>query len=619
MPDFSDLIYLYKKGCELNAYLHFGAHLKSTNDKSGVSFSVYAPNAKSVYLAGDFNNWSENCLMENYQGIWHISDEKAMPGQCYKYIIQDKEGKKTYKADPYAFSSELRPNTASIIANPFHFDWDDDKWLKKRAKTQWHSSPVNIYEVQLCSWDSIISDKKPINLEKTGRALVEYAKSMHYTHIELMPVSEYPYDGSWGYQTTGYYSLSGRYGKPETLQRFINLCHKNNIGVILDWVPGHFCPDEHGLINFDGTHLYGDEFHPHWGTYKFDFSKKEVHSFLLSSALFWANQYHIDGIRMDGVTSMLFLNYGKDTVEKKNELGGEDNLYAKDFIKKFNDTMHEQFPGFITCAEESSSYQGVTAPTYLNGLGFDFKWNMGWMNDSLDYFSQSSSKKEHNHDKITFSSVYMRDENFILPFSHDEVVHGKNQLPDKMPGNDFNKFALLRTLFAYQTLHPGKILNFMGNEIGQRMEWRYYEPIEWFMLEYPIHDSLHEFVRELNRLYLSEPALYEMDRDVYGFEWIDGNNRGQSVFSFIRRARNGNEIIAVFNMSENCYSNFRLGVPQSGRYEEILCSNLNIYNGTGLHNSKTISTENVSNHGRSQSIVIEVPALSAMIFRNTQE
>ncbi len=616
MHDFSDVIYLYKKGCELNAYLHFGAHFKTADEKDGIFFSVYAPSAECVYLSGDFNDWSENCEMENFQGIWYIFSKDAKLGQCYKYIVKDKNQKITYKADPYAFSSQLRPNTASVIADPFSFRWTDSGWLEKRSDIDWQSSPINIYEVQLSSWDSVIEDNSPIDLDKTGKKLVEYAKSMHYTHIELMPVTEYPLDGSWGYQTTGYFSLSGRYGKPESLQRFIDLCHNNELGVILDWVPGHFCPDEHGLINFDGTHVYGEEFHPHWGTYKFDFAKKEVNSFLLSSAVFWARQYHIDGIRMDGVTSMLYLNYGTDSVEKRNAFGGEDDLYAKDFIKKFNDTMHKEFPGFITCAEESSSYQGVTAPTYLNGLGFDFKWNMGWMNDTLDYFSYTPQNKKSEHNKITFSSVYMRDENFILPFSHDEVVHGKKHLPDKLPGNDFEKFALLRTLVTYQMLHPGKKLNFMGNEIAQRMEWRYYEPIEWFMLKYPIHDSFHEYVRNLNRIYTSEPALFEMDRDIYGFEWIDGDNSEQSVFSFVRRAKNGSELIAVFNMSDTNYSNFRIGVPQNGHYEEIVCSNMDVYNGTGLHNKNEIITDNISCHGKAYSIVIEVPALSAMVFRN---
>ena len=615
MADYSELIYLYKKGNEYNAYNHFGAHLKKDGAKVGAHFAVYAPNAKKVFLTGDFNNWDNNNLMECYQGIWHAYDENAKPGQCYKYLIYGADGSKVFRADPYAFSSELRPKNASIIADPFTFEWKDAGWMKSRAAKNHADYPINIYEVQLSSWDTVVKDETPIDLDSTGKALVEYAKSMHYTHIELMPVTEYPLDGSWGYQTTGYFSLSGRYGTPDKLQRFVELCHNEGLGVILDWVPGHFCPDEHGLTRFDGTSLFGSQLHPHWGTYKFDFSNKSVWSFLLSSAVFWANVYHIDGIRADGVTSMLYLNYGDETAGSHNSLGDDDDLDAKDFLQLLNSTMHSEFPGFLTFAEESSAYAGVTAPTQNNGLGFDYKWNMGWMNDTLDYFSAEPGQKHGKHDKITFSSVYMRDEKFVLPFSHDEVVHGKKQLLEKMPGDDWHKFAALRTLMAYQTLHPGKKLNFMGNDIAQRMEWRYYEPVEWFMLKYPIHDSFHEYVKKLNELYCTEPALYESDNDLYGFEWIDGSNRGQNVFSFIRRAKDSSEIIAVINASWQNYGSFRLGVPCEGEYTEIISSNLKIYDGSGEHNGAPISSENVPSHGKDHSIVIEVPALCAMAFK----
>ena len=615
MTAYSDFIYLYKEGCEFNAFLHLGAHFVVKNGNKGVQFAVFAPNATKVFLSGDFNQWNESSQMECEHGIWYAFEETAQKGQCYKYLIKDANGKSVYKSDPYAFSSELRPKTASVICDSFSFSWTDEKWIDKRSELNYTELPINIYEVQLASWDSIIEDGEPIDLEKTGKALIEYTKGMHYTHIELMPVTEYPFDGSWGYQTAGYFSLSGRYGKPENLQRFIDLCHKSGIGVILDWVPGHFCPDEHGLLMFDGTHLYGGQFHPHWGTYKFDFSSKSVWSFLLSSAVYWAKYYHIDGIRADGVTSMLYLNYGMEENQKQNAFGGEDDLDAKTFIMKFNDLMHEQFPGFLTFAEESSAYQGVTAPTYLNGLGFDFKWNMGWMNDTLDYFSLDSHSKKIQHEKITFSSVYMRDEKFILPLSHDEVVHGKKQLLEKTPGDDRLKFASLKVLMAYQLFHPGKKLNFMGNEIAQRMEWRYYEPVEWFMLKYPIHDSFHEYVRALNKMYISEPSLYEMDNDVFGFEWIDGSNKEQNVFSFMRRAKDGSELIIVLNMSENDYHGFNLGVPRKGKYSEILSSNLDIYDGTGLHNGELISSIDIPCHGKKQSIKIEIPFFCAMAFR----
>ena len=617
--DFSQCMYLYKKGDASGAYMDFGAHFTEHEGKQYVRFSVYAPAAKNVYLSGDFNGWQTEQPMQNADDIWYEFVQGAQPGQRYKFLIEDQSGKTIYKADPYGFSSELRPKSDSIIADPFTYGWTDEDWMKKRAAANHDKSPMNIYEVQLSSWDSCVEDDKPIDLRKTGKALVEYAKAMHYTHIELMPVTEYPLDDSWGYQSTGYFALSGRYGSPEGLQYLINHAHEEGIGVILDWVPGHFCPDEHGLYAFDGSHLYGDRLHPHWGTYEFDFTKKHVWSFLISSACFWAQHYHIDGIRADGVTSMLYLNYGTDTVSKRNAYGGEDDLAAKDFLQHFNKTMHESFPGFLTFAEESSSYKGVTAPQYMGGLGFDYKWNMGWMNDTLDYFSLSAQERKSYHNKITFSSVYMRDEKFVLPLSHDEVVHGKKQMPDKMPGSDKQKFSALRALMAYQLFHPGKKLTFMGIEIAQRMEWRYYEPIEWFMLKYPIHDSFHEYIRMLNKLYTSEPALFEMDNDIYGFEWIDGGNAGQRVFSFIRRAKDSGELLFVMNASEQDYYDFRLGVSQQGEYKEVFSSNLQRYDGTGVHNEAIIHTETIGIHGRAQSICIKLPALSAAAFKIYKE
>jgi len=615
MTDFSDLLYLYRQGNEQNAYNGFGAHFFVQDGRQGVRFAVYAPRAKEVCLAGDFNGWREDAVMSNQSGVWTLFTPDAQPGQHYKYIIESKRGKRVYKADPFAFSAELRPKSASVIADPFSYRWTDGAWMKARAQQDYAQQPVSIYEVQLSSWNTALKDGKPIDLRKTGRALVEYAKSMHYTHIELMPVTEYPLDDSWGYQTTGYFALSGRYGSPQDLQYLINLAHREGIGVILDWVPGHFCPDEHGLYRFDGTNQYGHAAHPHWGTYEFDFGKKDVRSFLISSAVFWAKHYHIDGLRVDGVTSMLFLNYGSDEVTRRNVHGGEDDLNAKAFLQKLNDTLHEQFPGFLTFAEESSAYKGVTAPVYMGGLGFDYKWNMGWMNDTLAFFSEKPESKKTAHEKITFSSVYLRDEKFVLPFSHDEVVHGKEQLPDKMPGDDWSKFSLLRALIAYQVFYPGKKLLFMGIDFAQRMEWRYYEPLEWFMLEYPIHDSFHEFVRALLRIYRSEPALYEMDNDVLGFEWIDGDNRAQSVFSFLRRAKDGSEVIFVLNASPHTYEDYRIGVPAPGEYTEIISSNSDIYNGNGRCNAQPAVSENIRCHKRAQSIRVAVPALSAAAFK----
>lgn len=512
--------YLYKKGEEYNAYNYLGAHIKTIDGVSGVEFAVFAPHAQAVYVVGDFNEWKKTDKLIDNDGFWSGFVADIGIGQYYKYIIMDAHGKETYKSDPYAVYSELRPYTASVVEDAFSYRWTDKAWMTKRAKTDFVKSPINIYEVQLSSFDTIVEDDKPINIRKTGKALVEHAKLMNYTHIELMPICEYPYDGSWGYQVTGYFSLSGRYSSIKDFQYFINLCHKNGLGVILDWVPGHYCPDEHGLYSFDGTKLYGDDLHPHWGTFEFDFSKKSIWSFLLSSAVFWAKAYHIDGIRVDGVSSMLYLNYGREEEARVNENGGDDDLNAKEFLREFNSIMHSEFKGFLTFAEEATSYKGVTAPAYMQGLGFDYKWNMGWMNDTLDIFEVDYDYRKENHDKITFSSVYMRDEKFCLPLSHDEVVHGKKQLIDKMPGEYWRRFASLRTLMGYQIFYPGKKLSFMGNEIAQSMEWRYYEPVEWFMLDYPIHDSFNKYIKQLNLIYKSEPALYEMDNDMFGLSGL---------------------------------------------------------------------------------------------------
>jgi len=615
MINYSELIYLYKQGSEYNAYTQFGAHPTIEDGLEGTRFSVYAPNATKVFLVGNFNEWNETHTMTYEQGIWSCFFPTARPGQLYKYLIEDQDGKRVYKSDPFAFSSELRPKSASMITDPFQYEWTDNAWMAQRQTINSHTSPINIYELNLSSWDEVIEAQTPLNLKPLANRLVDYCKKMHYTHIELMPVTEYPLDASWGYQVTGYFCLSGRYGDPSGLQYLVNLCHTNGLGVILDWVPGHFCPDEHGLASFDGTPLYGNYLHPHWGTYKFNFEDKAVWSFLLSSAVFWAKAYHIDGIRADGVTSMLYLNYGEENGSKRNPFGGLDDLAAKGFLQKFNDVMHQEFPGFLTFAEESSSYTGVTAPTEMQGLGFDYKWNMGWMNDTLDYFSVDYDYRKDNHNMITFASVYTRDENFVLPFSHDEVVHGKKQLLDKMPGEYWRKFASLRTLMAYQMTFPGKKLLFMGIDFAQIMEWRYNEPLEWFMLKYPIHDSFHEYMRSLNALYTKEPALYEMDNDIYGFEWIDGDNSAQSIYSYIRRAIDGSEIVVILNMSIYDYSNFRIGVQKAGTYHEVLSSNLVIYDGTGKHNPDPIETESIGCHKRANSMTIYIPPLSATAFK----
>lgn len=605
-------IYRYHEGTEYNAHHVLGGRCTH----KGAIFRVYAPTAKKVSVVGDFNEWNTNadvmqCLDS---GIWETCIHGIGDGELYKFAVWDENNCVILKADPYAYHAELRPNTASILYS-HHYHWNDQDWMQNREKYKSKEKPLNVYEVHLSSWDSTCSDNSGINMRRTGEKLVAYCKDMHYTHIEIMPVTEYPLDASWGYHVTGYFALSARYGKPEDLKYFIDMCHQNEIGVIIDWVPGHFCPDEHGLIQFDGSPLFGGDIHPHWGSVNFDFSKKHVWSFLLSSACFWADYYHIDGIRVDGVSSMLDLNYGYAHQNNRNAFGGTTNLDAKDFLCQFNEVMHQQYRGFLTFAEESTDFPKVTWEIPDGGLGFDYKWNMGWMNDTLAYYQRSFQERKSHHYDFTFSLIYAQAEKFILPFSHDEVVHGKKQLIDKLPGGYCEKFAGLRALMGYQMFHPGKKLNFMGNEIAQKMEWRYYEPLEFFMLKYPIHDSYHEYIRALNQLYLNEPALYELDHDDLGFEWIDADNTDQSVFIFLRRAKSGEELIIVLNNSSQQYENFRLGVPEKGKYQEIFSSNLDIYDGSGIHNERVMETEAILWHKKEQSIVCVVSPLSVMVIK----
>jgi 1,4-alpha-glucan branching enzyme len=607
-----DFMYRYHEGTEHNAHHVFGGRCH----REGAFFRVYAPNAKNVSVVGNFNEWNSNAnnMDKTDGGMWELSIPHLMEGQLYKFAVCDQKNQTVFKSDPYAYRAELRPNTASILYS-HHYHWHDEEWVRRRAKQSAKQLPMNVYEVHLSSWKSACTDTSGINMHDIGEKLVTYCKNMHYTHVEIMPVMEYPLDASWGYHVTGYFALSARYGKPEDLKYFIEQCHLNDIGVILDWVPGHFCPDEHGLMRFDGTHLYGGEVHPHWGSVNFDFSTKHVWSFLLSSACFWADYYHIDGIRVDGVSSMLDLNYGFDHANKKNEFGGTTNLHAKDFLCQFNAIMHQRFKGFLTYAEEATDFPKITHSIESNGLGFDYKWNMGWMNDTLAYYQRPFEERKARHYDLTFSSVYAQSEAFILPFSHDEVVHGKKQLIDKMPGTYWESFAGLRAMMGYQVFHPGKKLNFMGNDIAQKMEWRYYQPIEFFMLDYPIHGSFHNYMRALNQLYRNEPALYELDHDVLGFEWVDANNVDQSVYIFLRRARSGENLIIVINNSPQLYENFRMGVPQFGEYREIFSSNLDIYDGSGIHNEGHMKAEDISWHQKEWSIVCVVPPLSATVIK----
>ncbi|MBN2852857.1 MAG: 1,4-alpha-glucan branching protein GlgB [Clostridia bacterium] len=607
---YSDFIYLYNQGTQYQAFNILGSHTVTKNHHRSTSFRVYAPHAQFVSVVGMFNQWNKDKhpMTCHEGGIWDIDIEGVTTGEIYKYAVTDKKGKTVLKADPFAFYSQMRPETASVVADPFSYPWSDDDWMNQRMTQNSLEMPMNIYEVHLASWIEPLKDNKPIDMESVGNRLIAYCREMHYTHIEILPVTEYPLDDSWGYQVTGYYSLSGRFSSITGMQSFINACHENGLGVILDWVPGHFCPDEHGLALFDGTELYEKELHPNWGTYKFDFSRKSVWSFLISSAYFFARFYHIDGIRVDGVSSIIDFNFGKSD----NYFFSKD-INAISFLKQLNQTLHSDFKGFLTMAEDSSDFKGITGNP-PDGFGFDYKWDMGWMHDTLNYYEKESHQRQKDHYSLTFAMVYHHYEKFILPFSHDEVVHGKKQLIDKMAGDYLTKFANLRTLLAYQMFHPGKKLLFMGIEIAQFMEWRYYESVEWFLLKYPIHNGFHEYVRALNRFYLDTPALYENDYSPYGFEWIDADNSVQSIYIFLRRSKTGKNSIIVINNSFNEYNNYKIGVPEKGIYEEVFSSNLELYGGTGYHNLKHIRSRDIPIHHRNHLIEIIVPPFSATVF-----
>ena len=626
-----ELLYLYNTGKCYYAYRSFGAHIEG----DGVRFTVWVPDAKSVRVVGDFNDWSGNDYLNTIEdtGVWTGIVPCAAAGDFYKYDIETADGRHLMKADPFAFGAELRPGTASAVTD-LSYIWNDDAWMKARSERNLFTSPVNIYEVHLGSWRC-----HPVDGYYTYRDLAEtlvpYVREMGYTHIEMMPVTEHPLDASWGYQVTGYYAVTSRYGSPEDFKYLVDRCHEEGIGVILDWVPGHFCPDAHGLAEFNGSKLYESEIHPDWGTYKFDFGRPQVRSFLLSNAMFWADEFHADGIRVDGVSSMLYLNFGvSDPAKKKyNRFGEDGNLEAIDFLRELNAMMGTYCPGVVTCAEESTAWPLVTMPPEDGGLGFHFKWNMGWMNDTLEYMSTDFPYREAEHNKLTFSMAYAYSENYILPLSHDEVVHGKRSLIGRMPGDIWRQFAGVRLLALYQMTHPGKKLNFMGTEFAQFIEWREYEELEWFMLDYPNHAAFHEYIRALNRFYLDTPALWQKDHNPDGFSWIDADNRKQGVLVYARFAGAASStddpmqtLVIALNTGVQSYDKFRIGVPSEGVYELAFDSDAEAYGGSGwctadsdtddgTEKTITAEAEKIPMHGREYSIEVRVPAIGGVIYR----
>ena len=617
MKKIENLLSAFVSGTSVNAYEFLGCH----KNKGGFVFRVWAPNALSVSLVGDFNNWNEtaNYMINIGYGVWEGIIENANIYDNYKYAIKGKNGKTVLKSDPYAFHSATRPDSASKIYDISGYKWTDNEFIKNNKNKDAISSPMNIYEVHLGSW-KIHADGNPYSYRDLAMELPKYAKKMGYTHIEIMPVSEYPFDPSWGYQVTGYYSPTSRYGTPEDFAYFVDCCHKENIGVILDWVGAHFPRDEHGLMDFDGSpcYEYADPLksdHPDWGTRIFDYGRNEVKSFLISNVIFWQNVYHIDGFRLDAVASMLYLDYGKDDGQwRANAFGGNYNLEAIDFLRQLNSESFKNRPEVLMIAEESTAFPMITKPPFDGGLGFNFKWNMGWMNDMLSYMSKDPLFRKGMHNNVTFSLTYAFSENFILPLSHDEVVHGKCSMINKMPGEYEEKFENLRAFYGYMMAHPGKKISFMGNEFAQFIEWDFKKELDWFLLDYDAHKKMHKFVKDLNEFYLENSPMWENESDWNGFSWIVPDDSSQSVLTFRRINKKGEEIIAVVNFCPVERKKYKIGVPYEGTYKPVFSSDMKIYGGKGTA-LRAVKSKKEPLHGLEHSVSLTIPAMSTVYYK----
>lgn len=611
-------VYLFHEGKNYEAYRFFGVHKIK---KGTYAFRVWAPHAVGVAVAGDFNDWSEtaNPMTLIAPEIWEAVVDGVSKYDCYKYAIQTADGRLLMKADPYAVHQETRPGTASKVYDLPSYKWTDSDWFARQKEVSVLDKPVNIYEIHFGSWKQH-EDGTFLTYREMADTLVPYVKDMGYTHIEMMPIMEYPFDGSWGYQVTGYFAPTSRYGVPEDLMYFMDTCHKAGIGVILDWVPAHFPKDAHGLYAFDGdcTYEYSDlkkGEHKEWGTRVFDYGKNEVRSFLISSAMYWADLFHFDGIRVDAVASMLYLDYGREPGEwTPNKDGGNENYEAVDFFRQLNSAVLTRHPSMMMIAEESTAWPMITMPPDVGGLGFNFKWNMGWMNDMLRYMSLDPLFRKGNHDCITFSFFYAFSENFVLPISHDEVVHGKCSLINKMPGDYEQKFAGLRAFYGYMMAHPGKKLLFMGQEFAQFIEWNENQQLDWMLLGYDRHAQMQEYVRRLNHLYQETPALWEEDFSWEGFQWIVPDDSSQNVVVFLRRDKKGGEVIAVCNFAPVLRPDYKFGVPRAGQYAELINSDAEEFGGTGQHNAP-VRAKKQPMHGFDYSISLRVPPMSAVILR----
>jgi 1,4-alpha-glucan branching enzyme len=617
---------VFHTGDSVRAYDFLGAHLVNRNDKNGVVFRVWAPTARSVSVAGDFNNWNNeaNYMYNIGYGVWEVFVEGVKQFCTYKYCIESEYGDRLMKADPYAFHAQTRPGQASVVYDIESYSWNDSEWFNKRKENNISSSPMNIYEIHAGSWRKY-PDGNFFNYQKLADELIPYLKEMHYTHVQLMPIMEHPYDGSWGFQTTGYYAPTSRYGTPSDFMAFVDKLHGEGIGVILDWVPSNFPTDDFGLARFDGSPLYESNDpktskRDSWGTCLFNYARFEVTSFLVSCAMFWLDKYHIDGLRIGALSSMLYLDYGKTEGEwEPNKFGGKENLDAVDFVKRLNTAVHMYHPDVMMFAEENTSWPKLTHKIEDGGLGFDFKWNMGWMNDMLHYMSLNSMWRPFNHDSLTFSFYYAFSEKFLLPISHDEVSHGKGSLIKQMPGKYDEQFAGVRAFITYMYAHPGKKLVFMGTEIGQFDEWNHEEAIQWDLLEFEKHKKLRTFFKELNKFYLDCKPLYELDTVWKGFDWIHHDDYTNSVIAFKRTDKNGDEIVSVCNFQPIRRDEYCIGVPKYGLYDEVFNSDEERFGGSGVVNGNNIKTEVMKIHGFDQGLSLTLPPLSVIYLRCAKE
>ncbi len=619
-------LHLFNEGTHYHAYRKLGAHPTEVGGQHGTVFAVWAPSAESVSVIGDFNDWNPHAHSMQWRGTSGAAEvfvPGVGPGAVYKFSIQPRQGgPRLDKADPYGFASEVRPRTGSMVWDLGRYQWRDQDWLAQRQRRQSFDAPISIYEVHLGSWKRVPETNGFLTYRDLAHQLAEHCTRLGFTHVELLPISEHPLDASWGYQTVGYYAPTSRFGNPDDFRAFVDILHQADIGILLDWVPAHFPRDPHGLANFDGSALYEHDDprqgeHPDWGTKIFNFSRNEVRSFLISNGLFWLEEYHLDGLRVDAVASMLYLDYSRREGEWiPNRYGGRENLDAISFLQRVNEVVHTECPGVLTVAEESTAWPQVTRPPYMGGLGFSMKWNMGWMHDTLAYVSRDAIHRRYHHDEMTFSMLYAFHENFILPLSHDEVVHGKSNLLAKMPGDDWQKFAGLRLLFAYMFGHPGKQLLFMGSEFGQWSEWTEAHSLDWHLLQYEPHQGLQRFVADLNRVYRENPPLHQVDFDWRGFQWLEAHDNENSVFAFLRCAANEDDVVAVVaNFTPVSRQGYRVGVPSGGRWVEILNSDAAAYGGSNVGNGGEVMAQALPWSGQPFSVCLTLPPLGGLYLK----